>query len=183
MLVNFGKHGKAPLHKILGIGCAEGYFAVGMARLCSEAKVIACDTDPEAQRITGHLAQKNNVCNLTVHGGITPEKLNDVLASSGKTFILCDCEGYEKILLDPALVPLLSKADILVECHDFDDREITPTLVQRFSSTHCIEFIAEQGRNPNRTPFLKRFNAYDKMIAVCEFRPEQMHWLWLQALT
>ena len=43
---------------VLNIGCAEGYYAVGLARAMSDAKPLAFDTDPKAQFPTRSLLLK-----------------------------------------------------------------------------------------------------------------------------
>jgi tRNA G46 methylase TrmB len=44
---------------ILNIGCAEGYYAVGMARRMPDTKVLAFDLNPKAQETCQALAEKN----------------------------------------------------------------------------------------------------------------------------
>jgi 2-polyprenyl-3-methyl-5-hydroxy-6-metoxy-1,4-benzoquinol methylase len=46
---------------ILNIGCAEGYYAVGMARRMPNTQVLAFDLNPKAQEVCTTLAQKNGV--------------------------------------------------------------------------------------------------------------------------
>ncbi len=43
---------------ILNIGCAEGYYAVGLARLMKGARVIARDTNAAAQAAMAELARR-----------------------------------------------------------------------------------------------------------------------------
>lgn len=46
---------------ILNIGCAEGYYAVGMTRVLTRTEVFAHDLDPNAQARCRELAAKNGV--------------------------------------------------------------------------------------------------------------------------
>ncbi len=46
---------------ILDIGCAEGYYAVGIGRIIQNARVIAYDTDEIALKLCNQMAQLNNV--------------------------------------------------------------------------------------------------------------------------
>ena len=50
---------KQPYRKIINIGCAEGYYAVGLAMRMQEAKVLAFDIDLKAQESCQYLAKKN----------------------------------------------------------------------------------------------------------------------------
>ena len=47
--------------KILNIGCAEGYYAVGLSRLFPSAVSLAFDTDPVARKACENLAAKNRL--------------------------------------------------------------------------------------------------------------------------
>jgi hypothetical protein len=42
--------------RVINVGCAEGYYAVGFATRMPETDVIAFDIDPIARRQTRHLA-------------------------------------------------------------------------------------------------------------------------------
>lgn len=162
---------------VVNVGCAEGYYAVGLARRMPESRVIAYDVSPAAQAVCRAAAQANGVAGrVEVRGLCTRETLQADLAGAGPAFLLVDCEGAELGLLDPVAVPGLAGCDILVECHDFLDRNITPALLSRFAATHDAERIEEGARNPNH-PLLRRVASLDRWLAVCEFRPEAMHWL------
>jgi hypothetical protein len=78
---------------IIDIGAAEGYYAVGLARMFPEATVNAYDTSEEAQNLTAELAEANETKpRTTIRGLCTREVLLDQ-DFSGKTLIVCDCEG------------------------------------------------------------------------------------------
>jgi hypothetical protein len=72
---------------------------------------------------------------------------------------------------------LLKQATLLVECHDFVDHSITNTLTHRLAPTLYLGLISEGARDSNQSPLLKPFNSFDRWLALCEFRPETMHWL------
>jgi hypothetical protein len=46
---------------ILNIGCAEGYYAVGVVRRMLDARILAFDSNPGAQQVCRELAAKNGV--------------------------------------------------------------------------------------------------------------------------
>jgi hypothetical protein len=163
---------------VVNIGCAEGYYAVGLALRLPEATVHAFDLDESAQAICRLAAAENGVADrLRVEGGCTPAILQALLARGGRPLVLCDCEGAETELLDPGAVPALGAADLVVECHDFLDRGITRTLIDRLSPTHRLALVTEGARDPNASPFLRGLGSLDRWLAVCEYRPETMHWL------
>ena len=164
---------------ILDIGCAEGYYAVGLARATpSTTQILGYDINPDARRLCAQAAKKNSVADrVKVFGRCSSESLEETLLHAGRSFALFDCEGAELELLRPDLVPKLQDTDILIECHDFVDRSITDTLYRRLSPTHLIERVDEGPRDPNQFPYLKGLSGMERSIAVCEFRPEMMHWL------
>lgn len=165
---------------VINVGCAEGYYAVGLARRLRRSKVIAYDVSPAAQAVCRAAAEINGAAErVEVRGICTPGNLSADLDLGLPTFLLMDCEGAEINLLDPEKIPGLVRCDILVECHDLHNPAITPSLLSRFAATHNVERIEEGGRNPNH-PMLHKMDSVDRWLAVCEFRLEVMHWLMLR---
>src|SRR5581483_9675541 len=96
---------------VVNVGTAEGYYAVGLARLLPRAKVLAYDTAPLARDICLEAAILNDAhSRIAVAGACTPETLQNDLASSTNALLVCDAEGYERILIDPKHVPGLARA-------------------------------------------------------------------------
>jgi hypothetical protein len=164
--------------QIINIGCAEGFYAIGLAMRCPTAHVFAFDTDANAQRVCSANCAANGVFErVSVRGACDTTLLAALTRAAASRLLVVDCEGYETILIDPERVPGLQRATMLIECHDFMDRSITGTLTGRLASTHTLEVIVEGPRDPNQSPLLKPFNSFDRWLALCEFRPETMHWL------
>jgi hypothetical protein len=164
---------------IVDVGCAEGYYAVGLALRCPAARVFAFDQDAEAQRACRETALRNQVAErVEVLGACDPEALNRLPLAGA--LLVCDCEGYELDLLTPELVPGLRSCDILVELHDHLNAEITPALLRRFLGTHTAQLIPSVIRNPDTFPSLwfarKR---RDRQIAVDEQRVP-MNWAYFR---
>jgi 2-polyprenyl-3-methyl-5-hydroxy-6-metoxy-1,4-benzoquinol methylase len=164
--------------KVINIGCAEGYYAIGMARALPQARVFAFDTNTTAQQICGRAAAANRVAaRANVGGTCTFDILRDIITKDDRTLLLVDCEGAELQLLDPAQVPSIQGCDVIVECHDFLDPAITSTLRQRFAASHDVEVVMEGPRDPNQFPALQRWQSSDRWLAVNENRPMTMNWL------
>lgn len=163
---------------VVNIGCAEGYYAIGLARLLPQARVFAHDTLAEARELCARVAQLNGVeSRVVIDGACSHGMLRRHLAGHARSLVVVDCEGAEVTLLDTAPVPELCDAHILVECHDFVDRAITDTLERRLATTHRVERIMEGPRDPNRYKPLRHMNSLDRWLAVSEGRPETMYWL------
>jgi len=166
---------------IINAGCAEGYYAVGLARLLPQAIVYAMDSESKALDACERHAWLNDIPRSqlkTVIGYLSPQ---DLLRGTGKKLYIVDIEGYETSVLDPELCPDLLAADIIVECHDFfiaDGREtISSHLTQVFMDTHDVEFIGISAPNPNDYPFLKKLPIGLHVMAITERRPPQTAWL------
>jgi Methyltransferase domain len=163
---------------VINIGCSEGYYAVGLARLLPNATVFGFDINPKAAAVCRQAAELNGVSERLVLDGLcTTTALGQLAGRNGRPLIFIDCEGAELQLLDPARVPTLANCDIIVETHDFVDRSITPTLLDRFSTSHTIELVAESARDPNQFNPLRSWRELDRSLVVDEARPEAMNWL------
>ncbi|MER2268927.1 hypothetical protein [Methylobacterium oxalidis] len=172
-----------PVDIIINIGCAEGYYAIGAAKAFPTAKVFAFDLAESSQKVCALCARENGVEDRVKIGGLcTPEILHKLLEEANYGFVIVDIEGAEKTLLDIEKAPTLSKAHILVECHDFSDHSITPTLTKDFSYSHAIDRISEGARDPNLFNFCRGLNSLDRWIVMCEFRAMTMHWLSMRPL-
>jgi hypothetical protein len=163
---------------VVDIGCAEGYYAVGLAPRMPDSRVIAFDTSERGRRICRQNGERNGVADrIDIRGECTRSELSDILRGGGPTFLLVDCEGAEWDLLDPVAVPGLTGCDFIVECHDFLNPRITNELRRRFESTHDIVQIPEGPRNPNTIPYLQTLPSLDRWLLISENRPQTMHWL------
>lgn len=162
---------------VVDVGCAEGYYAIGLALRLPNALVYAYDISPMARRLCRTLAELNGVSHrVTVSGRCDPA----VMASlSGKRLlVICDCEGYEVTLLRPDLVPQLRESDILVELHDVLYPGLSQEVLPRFEKTHYISLIGTQERNPGNYPAISDLPPEQKRLAVDEFRPA-MQWAFM----
>jgi hypothetical protein len=164
---------------VVDIGCSEGYYVVGLARAFpAPTRILGFDISRTAQRICRSACARNNVLSrVTVGGRCSAEDLSLLLSQAKRPFLFLDCEGGELELLCDNRDTQLDAADMLVECHDSIDPTITGRLYRRFSDTHSIQLVKEQSRDFDRFPFLQRLGGLQRALAVCEFRPEIMHWL------
>jgi hypothetical protein len=125
------------------VGCAEGYYAVGMAVRCPRLTVFAYDIDETARCLATDLARLNDVNDrVSVAGFCSASDLQGVLSKAPRPLLLVDIEGYEDVLLDPSLVPAVTRSDIIVELHEHKRPGVTYRILDRFSSSHHIDAIA-----------------------------------------
>lgn len=169
-----------PPSLIVDVGAAEGYYAIGLARLLPDTPIHAYDIDPEARRICRQTRALNAAANVRIHGRIKLRDLERRLRPGA--FVICDCEGYEIDLIDPVVVPSLREASAIVELHDFVDPTISARLVDRFADTHRVEVVSAKQRC-NDLPQLRHLDPKLRAAAVDEGRPTEpwpMRWLILE---
>src|SRR5262249_11358606 len=95
---------------VANIGCADGYYAVGLARRLPDATVPAYDLAHSARTGTAELAQLNGVSDrVRIHGRCR-------VFPPGVGLVVCDIEGGESGLLRD--VDALHRAALIVETHD-----------------------------------------------------------------
>jgi hypothetical protein len=167
---------------ILNIGCAEGYYAVGMARRMPATRVLAFDLNAKAQTVCRSLAEKNHVADRVTIGALfTPQ---DFSAYAGqKALVFCDIEGAERDLLDPRQSPALAGMDLIVESHECLVPGVTQLLIDRFTATHSITRIEDDGgRELEHAPAWFRNLAHlDQLLAMWEWRSGPTPWLVMKA--
>jgi hypothetical protein len=164
---------------VLNIGCAEGYYAVGMARRLPHAAVHAFDANPVAQQACRDLAAVNGVGARVTVGGLF-EGAGFAAYPAGETLLLLDIEGGEEALLDPARFPALAGVTILVECHDGMRPGIAARLATRFAASHAVTRI-DHAIGPVALPaWLASMGHLDRLLATWEWRSGPTPWLLLE---
>jgi Methyltransferase small domain len=167
---------------IVDVGSAEGFYAVGLARMFPGTTVYAFDIDPAALEMTRRAAEENLVQDqIKLRGLCDPPALHSLAQTDGPLLILSDCEGYEMTLFGADDITALRGSDILIECHDFIVPNCTERLTEIFGDTHAVTVIRAGGRDPNAFDFLSEISDWDRWKAVCEGRPCRMSWLWCEA--
>lgn len=163
---------------VVNVGCAEGFYAVGLARLLPGARVFAFDIHDIARAVCASAAETNGVGDrIAIAGACTPERLAELVSGGARSYVVLDCEGAELDLITPAVVQRMTTCDLLIECHDFIVPGVTEILAERLAHTHVVERIVEQARDPNAYRALHGLSDVDRALAVCEFRPGIMTWL------
>lgn len=168
---------------IIDVGCAEGYYAVGMALKSPRSVIYAYDTDEAARAMCNDLARLNGVAErVNLYPECTYDELQRCISS--RTLIICDIEGYELALLKPERAPALLHADMIVESHDslYGYGNITEELIKRFCKSHKIEIILDYPRSTDDYPILEACDDSFRRDLVDERRGTVMKWLRLTHL-
>jgi SAM-dependent methyltransferase len=167
---------RAGVDCVIDVGCAEGYYAVGLARLMPQAVVYAYDINAEARAACAELAAKNGVAERVVVGEtFTPGVLETF--KDRRCFVLMDVEGAEDDLLRPDLAPSLASMRVIVETHGGARPGVLERLTERFSSTHDILRLDQQPKSLPLPPWMSQTGHLDQLLAVWEWRSHPTPWL------
>ena len=165
---------------VVDVGCAEGFYAVGLALRFKEAKVYAFDISETAQQLCKDMAVLNNVFDrVKVMKECTVENLS-TLVHGQRALIICDCEGYERHLFVNDTIALLINSDLIIELHPMYEKDVKEYLYNLFSDTHIIEYTASYDDSrkifdlPDSFTMLSKI---DKIKIVQEGRSFSMDWM------
>lgn len=175
---------RIPFDKVVNVGAAEGYYAIGLALRLPTAHIVAFDLDPECQEFLSEMARVNHLTErVSVLGMCEPRDLEAGLSGGERCLIVCDVEGYEHLLIDPTHVPSLHRSWILVELHEQAAPGIGETLEHRFAGSHRSLRIYQEPRTARDyplNPLLKRLPTRSWQPFLNEQRAYRMSWLWLE---
>ena len=172
---------KKKFDTMINVGAAEGYYAVGWSLACETSTIIAVDPLAESQRELMSLAKQNNVQDrITIKKWVSNSRLSAWI--KGETLILMDCEGSEIGYLNPGQCKSLRNTDILVEIHDFDEHPyIGKKLVDRFSSSHRINYIYQKEREQTDFQIVADYDLNTQKYLLDEHRPKSIYWIYFES--
>lgn len=157
------------------IGCADGFYAVGMARLMPHLFVEAYDSNEKARIRCKENADLNHVSDrMAFLGAFTGEQFEKF--PKGKTLVLCDIDGGEETLLDPTKYPALKALDIIVELHEVFHPGISQRVTDKFANTHHIVLIEQNGKQIQLPEQMKSAPELTRMLLTYEMRAGPTPW-------
>ena len=160
---------------IIDIGCAEGYYAIGFARLLPAVTVHARDTDPRARNLCRKMAELNQVAErVQIAGEFSGEEFAGFAGQ--RALVFCDIEGAETDLLDPGRYPGLAGLDVIVEMHDSPELSVSTLLSSRFQDSHDIEIVRSGPRDFPLPALFNNAGEMDRFLAVWEWRARPTPW-------
>ncbi|MDZ4375520.1 MAG: hypothetical protein U1C74_29425 [Phenylobacterium sp.] len=178
-LAAFAREG---MDHVIDVGCAEGYYAVGLARMMPQTQIHAFDIDPKARAACAELAARNGVADRVVIGGEFRPDGFEAFAGQ-RVLVLVDAEGAEVDILRPDLSPALAGMNLIVETHNVYRLNALETMVERFSPTHEITRVDVQAKPMTGPPWLRAMPHLDQLLAVWEWRVRQTPWLVIRPKT
>jgi hypothetical protein len=161
--------------RILVVGCAEGYYAVGFKFRMNNTTVIAFDINETARSMCCELAKLNNVF-VEVRERFNP---SDYILDNA--IIIMDVEGAESELLSSNNISRYRHAEIIVEAHNFifGHGNLTKNIIHLFEKSHHIEIIQHQdaGAVSNNARDVLGMTDANADILVDELRAGRNDWL------
>ena len=169
---------------IYDIGCAEGYYAIGLKRAIPEAEVYAFDIDAHAQKLCANMAKANHV-KIHIEGECSVERLISMdFSGEVPSLIISDCEGAERELFTSAVIDNLKNCECLIEVHDWLQYD-TPTLdklIKDFESTHNYKLVygVDDYEKVYRYQVkeFERLTIEEKFMVMAEHRKRLGEWLY-----
>jgi hypothetical protein len=173
---DFRRFAEEGVDTVVDIGCAEGYYAVGLARMMPKATVHAFDIEEKARVACAELARRNGVEDrVLIQGEFVGEMFERFVDQ--RTLVIIDAEGFEDDLMKPDLYPALKRLNIIMETHPGFKPGVVRRMLKRFSPTHEI-IIRQQGPKTLALPkWLQALAHLDQLIAVWEYRRSPTPWL------
>lgn len=164
------------LECVIDVGCAEGYYAVGLARMFPGVRVYAHDIDEAARAACAELAGRNGVADRVLIGGeFRPE---DFEAFAGRnTLVIVDAEGAEDDVLIPERAPALARMRVIVETHDIYRRGVKQRLIERFTPTHDILEVRQGPKSTPAPDWVGELGHLDQLLVYWEWRRGPTPWL------
>jgi hypothetical protein len=167
----------AGMDQVIDIGCAEGYYAVGLARLMPGVTVNAYDVDEIARRRCGLLAEANGVAGRVIVRGEFRGEDFETFHDKGRVLIFIDAEGFEDDILRPDLYPALAGFSLIVETHPGHREGVTERLIERFSATHEVKRLDPSLEKADLPAELTSRTHLDMLLACWEWRAGPTPWL------
>ena len=168
---------------IVDVGCAEGYYAVGLARMFPGAVVHAFDSAAEARSMCLATSEANGVASrMRMHGECGQADLLAIDLGSGG-LVVSDCEGFEGDLFDIEVARHMARCHAIIEVHDHphDDAPRMKKLFAAFSGTHDLRIVHSvddlQKARFYRSTCVSDDDLLEREVAFAEWRPWIMHWL------
>lgn len=164
---------------IVNIGCAEGYYAIGLAKMFPDAQIFAYDLNAQSIEFAKAMADLNRVDEQVVFNGLFTSESCKTLSLKNPVLVVCDCEGAEYELITPFVWEGLV-CDFLVEIHNCRaDQGQSLQLVKAFSETHDANWILGQ---INKSQYVSKHTGFtkgEKFRLLDEGRPAIMDWVWI----
>jgi hypothetical protein len=166
--------GRSPF---IDVGCADGYYAVGLALRHAELEVHAFDLARSARSLCADLAVSNGCADqIRVRGRCDTRQMAKLRLDNA--LVLADVEGAEFELFSEEMVSLLGGTVVIIELHRPVEDPACAALLERFLSSHGAQALAEHAPDPDAIPALSFLDPDERVAATSEWRAQsEQTWL------
>jgi hypothetical protein len=157
---------------VIDIGGAEGYYAVGLARLL-RTKVVTYDPEPIERSFCEKAARLNAVSHLIEMRDLF--HASDVrLLRNRRVLCISDCEGFETRIFNSSTIQDVAGWDLLIELHG--------DAAEKLMGLPWPQGIVLITREPRSKSYeeLEGLGDQDKLLS--EGRADDQMWLWCDGL-
>lgn len=156
---------------VIDIGSAEGYYAVGLARML-KTTVLAYDPEPYERNFCQQAAELNGVSDLVQMQDLF--FATDISRFAGKRVLcLCDCEGFEANIFTQESLSGVADWDIIIELHGAAKDKLT--------SLDWPNKPVEIETGFERAPYKELAGLGEPKKLLSEGRSGPQTWLWCDA--
>jgi len=155
------------------LGSGDGFFCVGVARLASP-RIIGYETNRFERQLAESIASANGVT-FEARGLAGVDELKSL--PEGNLLLLSDIEGLEEDFIDPALVPRLADATMVVETHEQFRPNVIETLTRRFEDTHTVTRLFAAPPSPEQHPEVAGWDRKEVELTVYDGHVEGDSWM------
>jgi hypothetical protein len=163
---------------IIDVGCAEGYYAVGLALVYPNTPVHAYDINAKARAFASGMAKLNGVAS-DVHLHELASQQTFHACQNKSALIIVDCEGFERFLFSHENIAYLELSDLIIELHPKPYPDLVQYLHSLFQASHECSFVdsISDAEKSTAAAVLAQLSEQDKRFSVSEFRPGPQQWL------
>lgn len=167
---------------IVDIGSAEGYYAVGFAKIFPHSNILAFDINEDLRFLIDELKSLNgNSDRVSFYSGDSVRVLKQIPEFTNFLFFI-DCEGWELDFLSSFDVMKFERSDLIIEVHDYVDPNISLAIEGRFRSSHVIRKVFPASKKNKIvefgvSSFFLNFTFSEKTMLVDEGRYRDNFWM------
>lgn len=164
--------------RIIDVGAADGYYAIGIAVRWNVDQVISYELLEKGRDIIGKSASINGVYEKIQNYGLCEENdLYDITTPDSRDLLIMDVEGAELELLSIRVVERLKNSILAIEAHDFLLPGCSQELAKRLGRYHRVNVIMSRERVHREFPLPWPMPKWLKRNLMNEGRPAGMNWL------
>lgn len=168
---------------VVDVGASTGCYSIGFANALPNAKHIAFEMD-ESERDKFRKTASKITTPIDLRGFCSVDELLKITQDYHKGFLMMDCEGFERELLNDQVHLNLNSWSLLVEIHDWHAPGVGNEIQQRFANTHKISEIWNRDYNARDFNFLFIFPInyllFSVLSRMCDDkRNSKMRWFYM----